>query len=63
MPEIVVARDGSGQFETINEAIAAVKSNDKSSTMIHVKVRVYNEYVSFQMGRTSCDDRRQGGSD
>ncbi|KAL1536280.1 Condensin-2 complex subunit H2 [Salvia divinorum] len=50
-PDIVVAQDGSGQFETITEAIAAVKSDAQNSTVIHVKAGVYNEYVSIPKGK------------
>ncbi|XP_047960724.1 pectinesterase-like [Salvia hispanica] len=50
-PDILVAQDGTGQFGTITEAVAAVKSDAENSTVIHVKAGVYNENVSIPKGK------------
>lgn len=50
-PDIVVAPDGTGQFKTINEAVAAVKSGGENFTVIQVKGGVYREYVSIPKGK------------
>ncbi|KAF3436475.1 hypothetical protein FNV43_RR23567 [Rhamnella rubrinervis] len=47
---VVVNQDGSGNFTTINEAIAAAPNNSAASKgyfMIYVKSGVYEEYVSI----------------
>lgn len=46
-PNAVVAKDGSGQFKTINEAIAAYPKNLQGRYIIYVKAGVYNEYVEI----------------
>ncbi|KAE8719260.1 phosphatase 2C family protein [Hibiscus syriacus] len=43
--DIVVAKDGSGNFKTISEAVAAVGGGRR--TVIHVKAGVYNENVEI----------------
>lgn len=50
-PTIVVAKDGSGQFKTINDAINSLpKANNDSFIVIHIKAGVYNEYVEIPKG-------------
>ncbi|XP_057806048.1 pectinesterase-like [Salvia miltiorrhiza] len=50
-PTIVVAKDGSGQFKTINDAIASLpKENNDSFIVIHIKAGVYNENVDIPKG-------------
>ncbi|XP_059437438.1 probable pectinesterase/pectinesterase inhibitor 7 [Corylus avellana] len=47
---VVVSPDGSGNFSTINDAIAAAPNNSKSSDgyfLIYVTAGVYQEYVSI----------------
>ncbi|KAG4162920.1 hypothetical protein ERO13_D01G142800v2 [Gossypium hirsutum] len=44
--DIVVAQDGSGNFKTISEAVAA--AGGAKRTVIHVKAGVYNENVDIQ---------------
>lgn len=45
--DIVVARDGSGDFNTFNEAIAAAPDNSSERTIIFVKKGIYNERVQI----------------
>ncbi|XP_008812473.2 pectinesterase-like [Phoenix dactylifera] len=49
--DLVVAKDGSGNYKTISEAIAAAtkQSNGRSRFVIHVKAGVYNENVQTPM--------------
>jgi len=46
-PTIVVAKDGSGQFKTIGEAIATLPKKNNQTIVIHVKEGVYEEYVEI----------------
>ncbi|CAN8267839.1 unnamed protein product [Cochlearia groenlandica] len=41
----VVAKDGSGQFKTINEAVNACPEKNPGRCIIHIKAGVYNEQV------------------
>ncbi|KAH6789435.1 hypothetical protein C2S51_004441 [Perilla frutescens var. frutescens] len=50
-PTIVVAKDGSGQFKTINDAVASLpKNNNDSFVVIHIKAGVYDEHVEIPKG-------------
>ncbi|CAI9776166.1 unnamed protein product [Fraxinus pennsylvanica] len=44
-PNSVVAQDGSGQYKSINDALAAYPKDLKGRYVIYVKAGVYNEYV------------------
>ncbi|KAG6525699.1 pectinesterase-like [Zingiber officinale] len=44
-PNVTVAKDGSGQFKTIAEAVAAAPDNSDQVFVIYVKEGVYQEYV------------------
>ncbi|XP_047962002.1 pectinesterase-like [Salvia hispanica] len=50
-PSIVVAKDGGGDFKTINDALASLpkRSND-SFVVIHIKAGVYSENVEIPEG-------------
>ncbi|CAN0855700.1 Probable pectinesterase/pectinesterase inhibitor 21 [Linum grandiflorum] len=45
-PDIVVAKDGSGKFKTVGEAVASIdKNNKKIPFVIYVKTGVYKEQI------------------
>uniref|UniRef100_A0A7N0UUK2 Pectinesterase n=1 Tax=Kalanchoe fedtschenkoi TaxID=63787 RepID=A0A7N0UUK2_KALFE len=44
-PNAVVAKDGSGQFNTISDALAAYPTNGTEKYVIYVKTGIYKEYV------------------
>ncbi|KAL2922296.1 putative pectinesterase/pectinesterase inhibitor 58 [Bienertia sinuspersici] len=45
MPNVIVAQDGSGQYKSISEAVAAYPKNLIGKYVIYVKAGVYNEQV------------------
>ncbi|KAG6668988.1 hypothetical protein I3843_01G203600 [Carya illinoinensis] len=44
-PNVVVAADGSGDYKTVSEAVAAAPSNSKTRYVIRIKAGVYRENV------------------
>ncbi|XP_054778828.1 pectinesterase-like [Prosopis cineraria] len=44
---VVVAKDGSGRFKTVNEAVASAPDKSKTRYVIHVKKGVYKENVEI----------------
>jgi pectin methylesterase-like acyl-CoA thioesterase len=50
---ITVAKDGSGNFRTVGEAVAAAPSRSKSRTVIRVKAGTYEENVEVPADKTN----------
>ncbi|ONM04391.1 putative pectinesterase/pectinesterase inhibitor 13 [Zea mays] len=46
-PNVVVAKDGSGKFKTINDALGAMPKQYTGRYLIYVKQGVYEEYVTI----------------
>lgn len=46
-PNVTVAKDGSGQFKTINEALAAIPATYDGRYVIYVKQGIYEETVTL----------------
>ena len=44
-PNVIVAKDGSGKFNSINDALKQVPKNNNKPFVIYIKEGVYNEYV------------------
>ncbi|KAH6834839.1 hypothetical protein C2S53_000924 [Perilla frutescens var. hirtella] len=50
-PTIEVAKDGSGKFKSINEALATLpKNNNGSFIVMHIKAGVYKEHIDIPQG-------------
>ncbi|KAK8684544.1 hypothetical protein V6N13_040566 [Hibiscus sabdariffa] len=49
-PNVVVAKDGSGKYNSITKAIAEVPKNNKQRFVIYVKAGVYKEKVQIPKG-------------
>ena len=52
-PNAVVAKDGSGQYKTINEALAAYPKNLQGRYIIYVKTGIYNEEVLIDKNKVN----------
>ncbi|XP_021898889.1 putative pectinesterase/pectinesterase inhibitor 28 [Carica papaya] len=52
-PDIVVAKDGSGDFLTINEAIAEVPKRSNKTIIMYIKEGVYKEIVEVKRSMTN----------
>ncbi|KAK6120179.1 hypothetical protein DH2020_046085 [Rehmannia glutinosa] len=46
--DLVVAQDGSGNFTTINEALAAAPNNSDTRFVIYIKTGAYYEYIELE---------------
>lgn len=44
---VVVAKDGSGKYKTVNEAVTAAPENSNSRYVIYVKKGVYKETIDI----------------
>ncbi|XP_020200074.3 probable pectinesterase/pectinesterase inhibitor 21 [Aegilops tauschii subsp. strangulata] len=52
-PDMTVAADGSGDYKTINEALAKVPLKSEDTFVMHVKEGTYKEYVSVARNVTN----------
>ncbi|KAJ0488470.1 putative pectinesterase [Helianthus annuus] len=52
-PNVVVAADGSGNFRTISQAVAAAPSRSSSRYVIRIKAGVYRENVDVPSSKTN----------
>ncbi|XP_050216827.1 pectinesterase-like [Mercurialis annua] len=52
-PNVVVAADGSGNFRTVSEAVAAAPSRSSSRYIIRIKAGVYRENVDIPSSKTN----------
>ncbi|MQL99579.1 hypothetical protein Taro_032304 [Colocasia esculenta] len=52
-PDLVVAKDGSGNFTTIGEAVAAAPNNSNSRFVIYIKAGAYFENVDVDKKKTN----------
>ncbi|ESQ35696.1 hypothetical protein EUTSA_v10007263mg [Eutrema salsugineum] len=50
---VVVAKDGTGKYKTVNEAVAAAPENSKTRYVIYVKKGVYKETVDIGKKKTN----------
>jgi pectinesterase len=50
---VVVAKDGSGNFKTIAAALASYPKNHKGRYVIYVKAGIYNEYITVTKDQTN----------
>ncbi|KAE8698232.1 putative pectinesterase/pectinesterase inhibitor 28 [Hibiscus syriacus] len=49
-PNVVVANDGSGKYDSINKALAEVPKNNPTRFVIYVKAGIYKENVNITKG-------------
>jgi len=52
-PDVTVAADGSGDYKTINEALAKVPLKSEETYVMYIKEGVYEEYVSVARNVTN----------
>ncbi|PNX59274.1 pectinesterase, partial [Trifolium pratense] len=53
-PNVTVAKDGSGQFKTITEAINSYPvKNRRDRFVIYVKAGIYNEYITIAKNKNN----------
>lgn len=51
--DVVVAKDGSGKYKTINEALIDIPKKNNKTFVIHIKAGIYQEYVIFDKHMTN----------
>lgn len=52
-PDIIVAKDGSGRFKTINEALLHIPKNNNKTFVLYIKEGVYAEQVMINTSFTN----------
>ncbi|XP_047979057.1 probable pectinesterase/pectinesterase inhibitor 58 [Salvia hispanica] len=52
-PDIIVAKDGSGRFKTINEALLHIPKNNNKAFVLYIKEGVYAEQVMINTSFTN----------
>ncbi|KAK8268956.1 hypothetical protein V6Z11_D11G100200 [Gossypium hirsutum] len=52
-PNVVVAKDGSGQFKTIGAALAAAPKKSNIRHVIYIKAGIYDEYITVDKQYTN----------
>ncbi|KAL1214136.1 putative pectinesterase/pectinesterase inhibitor 17 [Cardamine amara subsp. amara] len=57
---VIMAKDGSGQFKTINEGISAASGSGR--LVIYVKQGVYYEYLNIQKPNVMLRDDGKGNT-
>ena len=53
VPDVVVAKDGSGNFTTVGAAVAAAKNSSTARFVIYIKEGAYFEYVDVDKKKTN----------
>ncbi|CAL5400530.1 unnamed protein product [Camellia sinensis] len=51
-PDLIVAKDGSGKYNTINEALKDIPKNQNKTFVLYIKEGVYEEKVQFNKSMT-----------
>ncbi|EPS65387.1 pectinesterase, partial [Genlisea aurea] len=52
-PDLIVAKDGSGDFKTINEALFKVPENSEKTFVLYIKEGIYEEQVKINSSFTN----------
>lgn len=52
VPDLIVAKDGTGKYKTINEALKDIPENSKKRFVLYIKEGVYEEKVQFNRTMT-----------
>lgn len=60
-PDVVVAKDGSGKYSTINQALQDIPKKNLKPFVIYVKAGIYKEYVTFTKAMSNVVLVGQGG--
>lgn len=51
-PDLIVAKDGTGKYKTINEALKDIPENSDKTFVLYIKAGVYEEKVQFNRTMT-----------
>ncbi|KAM7278942.1 hypothetical protein ACFE04_006076 [Oxalis oulophora] len=60
-PDVIVAKDGSGKYTTINQALNDIPKKNLKTFVIYVKAGIYKEYVTFTKSMSNVVLVGQGG--